>query len=73
MRDVRADAAGKYLMRSASIHMERMGRCVSGNDWFVTRPQKAQAYGRLEADGFRVRKGSTTMGEGYPGVKRDRE
>jgi len=50
-----------------------MGRCVSGNDWFVTRPQKAQAYGRLEADGFRVRKGSTTMGEGYPGVKRDRE
>ena len=46
---------------------------MSENDWFVMRPQKAQAYGRAEADGFLVRKGSTAMREGSPRVKRDRE
>lgn len=46
---------------------------MSENDWFVMRPQKAQAYGRPEADGFLVRKGSTAMQEGSPRVKRDRE
>lgn len=43
------------------------------NDWFVMRPQKAQAYGRPEAHGFLVRQGSTAMREGSPRVKRDRE
>ncbi|MGO6846277.1 DUF4357 domain-containing protein [Rhizobium ruizarguesonis] len=43
------------------------------NDWFVMRPRKAQAYGRLTGDGFLVREGSTAMREGSPGVKRDRE
>ena len=46
---------------------------MSENHWFVMRPQKAQAYGRPEADGFLVRKGSTAMREGSPRVKRDRE
>lgn len=46
---------------------------MSDVDWFVMRPQKAQAYGRPEADGFLVRKGSTAMREGSPRVKRDRE
>ncbi|WP_422028785.1 DUF4357 domain-containing protein [Roseovarius sp.] len=46
---------------------------MSENDWFVTRSQKAQAYGRPEAGGFLVRKGSTAMREGSPRVKRDRE
>jgi len=46
---------------------------MSENDWFVMRPQKAQAYGRPEADGFLVRKGSTAMRESSPRVKRDRE
>jgi hypothetical protein len=36
---------------------------MSENDWFVMRPQKAQAYGRPEADGFLVRKDSTAMEE----------
>lgn len=43
------------------------------NDWFVMRPQKAQAYGRPEAEGFLVREGSTAMREGSPRVKRDRD
>jgi hypothetical protein len=46
---------------------------MSENDWFVMRPQKAQAYGRPEGDGFLIRQGSTTMREGSPRVKRDRE
>lgn len=46
---------------------------MSENEWFVMRPQKAQAYGRPEASGFLVRKGSTAMWEGSPRVKRDRE
>lgn len=46
---------------------------MSENDWFVMRPQKAQAYGRPEADGFLVRKDSTAIREGSPRVKRDRE
>lgn len=46
---------------------------MSENEWFVMRPQKAQAYGRPEAGGFLVRKGSTAMREGSPRVKRDRE
>mgnify|MGYP000096991344 FL=1 len=46
---------------------------MSEKDWFVMRPQKAQAYGRPEADGFLVRKGSTAMREGSPRVKRDRD
>lgn len=37
------------------------------------RPQKAQAFGRPEADGFPVRNASTAMREGSPRVKRDRE
>lgn len=45
---------------------------MSGNDWFVIRPQKAQAYGRPEGDGFLVRKDSTAMRDGSPKVKRDR-
>lgn len=45
---------------------------MSENDWFVMRPQKAQAYGRPDADGFLVRKDSTAMREGSPRVKRDR-
>jgi hypothetical protein len=40
---------------------------------FVLRPQKAQAFGRPEADGFLVRKGLTAMREGLPRVKRDLE
>lgn len=43
------------------------------DDWFVMRPQKAQAYGRPEADGFVIRQGSTAMRDGSPQVKRDRE
>ncbi|GEQ99340.1 hypothetical protein JCM17844_29770 [Iodidimonas gelatinilytica] len=46
---------------------------MSKKDWFVMRPQKAQAYGRPEADGFLVHKGSTAMRDGSPSVKRDRE
>lgn len=46
---------------------------MSENDWFVMRPQKAQAYGRPVTNGFIVRKGSTAMLEGSPRVKRDRE
>lgn len=46
---------------------------MSESNWFVMRPEKAQAYGRPEADGFLVRKGSTAMREGSPRVKRDRE
>jgi len=42
-------------------------------DWFVFRPQSAQAYGRLTESGFLVRSGSTAMREGSPKVKRDRE
>jgi len=41
--------------------------------WFVMRPQKAQAFGRPEANGFLVRQGSTAMINGSPSVKRDRE
>ena len=41
-------------------------------NWFVMRPQKAQVYGRPEADGFLVRKNPTAMREGRPRVKRDR-
>lgn len=43
------------------------------NSWFVMRPQKAHAFGRPEGPGFLVREGSTTMREGSPRVKRDRE
>jgi hypothetical protein len=42
-------------------------------DWFVMQPEKAQAYGRPEGDGFLVRAGSTAMKNGSPKVKRDRE
>ena len=46
---------------------------MSENDWFVMRPQKAQAYGRPESGGFLVCKDSTAMRDGSPSVKRDRE
>lgn len=46
---------------------------MSDDNWFTMRPQKAQAFGRPEDDGFLVRKGSTAMREGSPRVKRDRE
>ncbi len=36
---------------------------MNENDWFVMRPQKAQAYGRPEAGGFLVRKGSSPLRE----------
>ena len=42
-------------------------------DWFVMRPQKAQAFGRPDANGFLVKQGSTAMLDGSPRVKRDRE
>jgi hypothetical protein len=42
-------------------------------NWFVMRPEKTQAYGRPEVEGFLVRKGSTAMLEGSPCVKRNRE
>lgn len=45
---------------------------MSDQDWFVMRPQKAQAYGRPEANGFLVRKGSTAMLDDSPRAKRDR-
>ncbi len=49
-------------------------RLMAENEsWFVSRPQKAQAFGRPEGFGFLVRKGSTAMREGSPRVKRDRE
>ena len=34
---------------------------MNENDWFVMRPQKAQAYGRPEADGFLIRYGGVTQ------------
>lgn len=46
---------------------------MSEDNWFVLRPQKAQAFGRLEGNEFLVRKGSTAMVNGSPRVKRDRE
>lgn len=46
---------------------------MSEDNWFVMRPQKAQAFGRPEANGFLVRQGSTAMVNGSPRVKRDRE
>lgn len=46
---------------------------MSEDNWFVLRPQKAQAFGRPEGIGFLVRKGSTAMVNGSPRVKRDRE
>lgn len=46
---------------------------MSDADWFVMQPEKAQAYGRPEEDGFLVRAGSTAMKDGSPKVKRDRE
>ena len=46
---------------------------MSDNSWFTMRPQKAQAFGRPERDGFLVRQGSTAMLDGSPRVKRDRE
>ena len=46
---------------------------MTEKNWFVMRPQKAQAFGRPEANGFLVRKGSTAMREGSARVKRDRE
>ena len=46
---------------------------MSENELSDMRPQKAQAYGRPEAGGFLVRKGSTAMREGYPRLKRDHE
>jgi Domain of unknown function (DUF4357) len=46
---------------------------MSEANWFVLRAQNAQAFGRPEANGFLVRKGSTAMREGSPRVKRDRE
>lgn len=46
---------------------------MSEDNWFVLRPQKAQAFGRPEGNGFLVRKGSTAMVNGSPRVKRDRE
>ncbi len=46
---------------------------MSEGHWLVLRAQKAPAFGRPEANGFLVRKGSTVMREGSPRVKRDRE
>lgn len=46
---------------------------MNEDNWFVMRPQKAQAFGRPEANGFLVRQGSTAMVSGSPRVKRDRE
>jgi len=46
---------------------------MSEDNWFVLRPQKAQAFGRPEGNAFLVRKGSTAMVDGSPRVKRDRE
>ena len=48
-------------------------RNMSDDSWFTMRPQKAQAFGRPEKDGFLVRQGSTAMLDGSPRVKRDRE
>jgi len=45
---------------------------MSESYWLEMLPEKAQAYGRPEADGFLVRKGSTAMWEGSPRVNRDR-
>lgn len=42
------------------------------NDWFVFRPERAQAFGRPTDGGFTVRIGSTAMVNGSPKVKRDR-
>lgn len=47
-------------------------KSMQNSDWYVMRPQKAQAYGRPVADGFLVRKGSTAMVNGSPLKKRDR-
>jgi len=46
---------------------------VVNDNWFVFRAEKAQAYGRPEADGFIVRAGSTAMRNGSPSKKRDRD
>lgn len=46
---------------------------MTTGEWFVFRPQSAQAYGQPQNDGFLVRAGSTAMKEGSPKVKRDRE
>lgn len=46
---------------------------MSDDGWFVMRPQKAQAFGRPETNGFLVRQDSTAMLDGSPRVKRDRE
>ena len=46
---------------------------MSDDGWFVMRPQKAQAFGRPETNGFLVPEGSTAMLDGSPRVKRDRE
>jgi hypothetical protein len=46
---------------------------MSEDNWFVLRPQKAQAFGRSAGNEFLVREGSTAMVNGSPRVKRDRE
>jgi hypothetical protein len=45
---------------------------MSNTEWFVIQPELAQAYGRPEAEGFLVRKGSTAMRNGSPKKKRNR-
>lgn len=46
---------------------------MKDDSWFTMRPQKAQAFGRPEKNGFLVRLGSTAMLNGSPRVKRYRE
>jgi hypothetical protein len=46
---------------------------MTDDGWFLMSPQKAQAFGRPQANGFLVRQGSTAMVDGSPRVKRDRE
>jgi len=46
---------------------------MTDDEWFVFRPEKAQAFGRPTPQGFLVRKGSTAMVRGSPAVKRDRQ
>lgn len=41
-------------------------------DWFVFRPERAQAFGRPTDGGFLARSGSTAIVSGTSNVKRDR-
>lgn len=44
---------------------------MRNEEWFVMRPQKAEAYGRPQGREFLVRKGSTAMRNGSPNVTRE--